>query len=346
MGKNYRRGGHNHGGYNGTENNNNGNGGGNNYNQNQPPPWHQQQLSRGNRNNNFHRNQNQNQNRNEGYNNTQNYNRNQNQNHNYDNRDNNRNKNQNGNGHQRGGNRGRGGHNNEPFHPPTSPLGLNIPPTPRQPGGGFQRPQPYTQPQQPPFTAPRTNHVSHNVPMMDNDHLGRIREGPGEPSKAMLEQRLLEKAEEMVQAYKQQVSIACGQSPHEYRAYSASNGGSGSALWDVLYAQFGEGGLPPCPFHYNMGEGVSSGPDQDGNIEMTDACDCMSGRWTIPDCFLRAFFYTVAVSNYKRGKLKLDFPAPPFPSGTFPPPFMAPAGPASYNNSVGYRDSVYGDDVL
>ncbi|KAK3358944.1 hypothetical protein B0T25DRAFT_80638 [Lasiosphaeria hispida] len=72
-------------------------------------------------------------------------------------------------------------------------------------------------------------------------------------------------------------------------------------LWDLLdhHAQ------PPLGFCEFLHEaGIKH--DVDGDTIFADCpevCDCLTGNYRIPECFLRAFFYLICSSNYRRGKL-------------------------------------------
>ncbi|KAK5656334.1 hypothetical protein OQA88_4714 [Cercophora sp. LCS_1] len=74
--------------------------------------------------------------------------------------------------------------------------------------------------------------------------------------------------------------------------------GSGRGLWDFLQQFTGvDNGM--CMFMHPVG----IKKDLSGDTLMSDGpslCECMTGNFLIPECFLRAFFYLITVSNHRK----------------------------------------------
>lgn len=74
--------------------------------------------------------------------------------------------------------------------------------------------------------------------------------------------------------------------------------GSGRGLWDFLQ-QFTGVDSQMCMFMHPAG----IKKDVSGDTLMSDGpniCECMTGQFYIPECFLRAFFYLITVSNHRK----------------------------------------------
>ena len=82
-------------------------------------------------------------------------------------------------------------------------------------------------------------------------------------------------------------------------AFHARNQQSpGHSLWDLVgYIPHVDKNL--CFFMHPAG----NKKDGDGDVVMgtPKVCKCISGDYNIPDCFLRSFYYMIAVNEYRKG---------------------------------------------
>ena len=103
-----------------------------------------------------------------------------------------------------------------------------------------------------------------------------------------LHEIVMNKAKELTQQYV------------EYRAMGQR--GRDSALLRQFLGDFANIPAETCLWMHQSGLNT----DDDGDVEMEEACSCESANTFIPDCFLLSYFYMVTASNVRNNRFRIS----------------------------------------